>query len=318
MANGWQLVAFPLILPWRPEFYTLPLYFPDLQVGVIPGWPADLPYQGLPLPPEAQITAPDLKHYQPGELRQWQAFADYQQSRDEGDLVQALKGYAGAPPPPPSETAPRPDPWTLAWQLEKMQADQEAQLLRVDQGQDWLTDIIRPEPWSDPTDFGPAPPGVEETVDPELAQLRHRLWQRVMGPHLEGRYAPVLLGRASRAAFLTLRGGNWTALHQAAVVLPGVRSLKEWRELGVSAIKPPWQPEFNRLLADALESAAGQGDLPVKAQKLQNFVDNQVTPQWPLTPAWQWRMEIWTPDGDAADGAPVLCWRDAGRDILPG
>ena len=50
MGSDWNIVAFPVILPWRDEFWTLPLYFPDLKVGVTPGWPAQLPYQGMPLP----------------------------------------------------------------------------------------------------------------------------------------------------------------------------------------------------------------------------------------------------------------------------
>ena len=47
MGSAWHIVAFPVILPWREEFWTLPLYFPDLKVGVIPGWPEQLPYQGM-------------------------------------------------------------------------------------------------------------------------------------------------------------------------------------------------------------------------------------------------------------------------------
>jgi hypothetical protein len=30
MGSAWHIVAFPVILPWREEFWTLPLYFPDL------------------------------------------------------------------------------------------------------------------------------------------------------------------------------------------------------------------------------------------------------------------------------------------------
>ena len=65
MAADWHIVTFPLILPWRDEFWTLPP-FPQLKVGVVPGWPTQLPYQGIPLPPEAQVRPQELKHYRPG------------------------------------------------------------------------------------------------------------------------------------------------------------------------------------------------------------------------------------------------------------
>ena len=147
MGSAWHIVAFPVILPWRDEFWTLPLYFPDLQVGVIPGWPEQLPYQGMPLPSEAEVHPRELQNYNPGELRQWQAFADYRRDQDEaGDnLLQAIRGYGKAAAPEPK--SPPPNAWSLAWQLEKMQADQEAKFLLVDQGQDWLQDILKPEPW---------------------------------------------------------------------------------------------------------------------------------------------------------------------------
>ena len=90
-----------------------------------------------------------------------------------------------------------PEAWSLAWQLEKLQADQEAQLLMVDQGQEWLKDILAPEPWEERPSFGPVP-GVQEMVDPDLARLRYRLWERIMAPHLKDPWVPFLLGRTSR------------------------------------------------------------------------------------------------------------------------
>ena len=83
MGSAWHIVAFPVILPWREEFWTLPLYFPDLKVGVIPGWPEQMPYQGMPLPSEAEVHPRELQHYNPGDLRQWQAFANYRRDQEE-------------------------------------------------------------------------------------------------------------------------------------------------------------------------------------------------------------------------------------------
>jgi hypothetical protein len=142
MGEGWQIIAFPVILPWREEFWTLPLYFPDLKLGVAPGWPSELHYQDIPLPPEAEARSYELGHYKPGELQQWRAFADYRNVQgEEGDLIEAIRRYGEMPP---QETPTSPEAWSLAWQLEKMQADQDSQLLLVDQGQDWLKEILKP------------------------------------------------------------------------------------------------------------------------------------------------------------------------------
>ena len=232
-----RLVAFPLILPWRQEFWTLPLYFPDLRVGVIPGWPAQLPYQGMALPLEAQALDPGLKHVKPGDLLQWRAFAEYRQAQEgEGDLLRALRDYGRAEAP---EKDVSPDLWALAWQLEKLQADQEAQLQLVDQGQEWLKEVLTPEPWEQPTGLGPVP-GVPEMVDPDLAKIRYRLWQRVIGPHLQDPWVPFLLGRTARSLFLTLRG--WPEQAEPAKVrlsLPGCRSSQEWLAVRGQGRRPP-------------------------------------------------------------------------------
>ena len=56
MGSAWHIVAFPVILPWREEFWTLPLYFPDLQVGVVPGWPNNCRTRGWPYPRKPRST----------------------------------------------------------------------------------------------------------------------------------------------------------------------------------------------------------------------------------------------------------------------
>jgi len=320
MGAPWQIVAFPLILPWREEFWTLPLYFPDLKVGVVKGWPPQMPYQGMEMPPEALAPATELKHYRPGDLRQWHAFGEFRKSQEDlGDLIQLLRGY-GQEPAEVAETAPSPSPqaWSLAWQLEKISADQEAQLRLVDQGQDWLAEILKPEPWEDQPAFNV--PGVEEMVDPELAKLRHRLWLRVMAPYLEGDYAPLLLGRASRSLFLTLKGWpRWTGLQWVELGLPGCRSAEELRAAGGAAGPPPWQPRFRELLAACIEAA--YRDFPAletAARGLREFVAQEVAGSWPAPVEWQWDLEIWMPDGELDNPNPVLCWTGAGKGILPG
>ena len=161
-----------------------------------------------------------MQHYKPGDLTQWQAFTAYRRDQDgeSESLVQVIRGYGQAPAPEPP--SPSPNAWSLVWQLEKMQADQETQLLLVDQGQDWLQDILKPEPWDDRASYGPVS-GVGETVDPELAKLRYRLWRRVMALETPDQSVPLLLGRASRPLFLTLKGWpDWTALRKVPLPYP--------------------------------------------------------------------------------------------------
>jgi len=318
MESPWRLVAFPVILPWREEFWTLPLYFPDLQLGVTPGWPARLPYQGMDLPPEAEVLPRELQHYHPGDLRQWQAFEKYRQDQAEGgdNLIQTIRDYGQ--PAAPAPASPAPQAWSLAWQLEKMQADQEAQLLRVDQGQHWIDDILKPEPWDEGASPGPVP-GVAEMVDPELAQLRYRLWRRVMAPYLQDPAAPLLLGRTARSLFLTLKGWpEWTALRLARLSLPGCRNEVEWAAVAGPAGTPPWQPKWRDLLSASLTAVAAGQDLETASRELQKFVEQDIATSWPLSEVWPWDLEIWGPDAAPEGAGPILCWAGAGAGILPG
>jgi hypothetical protein len=316
MGAEWQIVAFPVILPWREEFWTLPLYFPDLKVGVTPGWPSQVPYQGMPLPPEAEAHPMEYKHYQPGDLRQWQAFANHMRAEEgEGDLLHVLRQYGE---PRTQEQPAPPNISSLAWQLEKMQADQDAQMVLVDQGQAWLKDILAPEPWEERPAFGPVP-GVEEMVDPDLAKLRYHFWRRVMAPYLHDSWAPLLLGRTSRALFLTLKGWpEWTALQKLEILLPGCRSAAEWTAVAGEKGVPPWQREFKDRLADVLQGASDPEKLLAAARELNRFVEDELAAHWPRPEVWRWELEVWAPEGSAEAEQPILCWAGAGAGILPG
>ncbi len=219
-------------------------------------------------------------------------------------MIQAIRGYGRTAAPEPQP--PPPQAWSLAWQLEKMQADQEAQLLLVDQGQDWLQDILKPEPWDDKPSYGPVS-GVAETVDPELAKLRYRLWRRVMTPDLPDQSVPLLLGRASRPLFLTLKGWpDWTALRTVQLSLPGCRNGGEWLKVAGEAGQPPWQEKFGDLLGALLTAAAGNQDLQAASQELQEFVDEDILAGWPWPEVWYGDLEIW-----AADACPGSKWSGA-------
>jgi hypothetical protein len=307
----WEYVAFPLILPWRREFWTLPLYLADLRVGVIPGWPEAIPYRGRPLPSEALAPLNELRHYYPGELSQRKAFKDFLASREEvDDIVRELKGL---PREALEEARPAVEGWALVWQLEKMQADEEARMIRVDQGESWLAEILSPQPWENKKSFGTT--GIKEMVDPELSRLRYLLWRREMARHLEGQWAPVLLGRTARAIFGSLRGWpDWNLIKVAKVKLPGVRSEVEWREAAGSD-GPAWRGEFAQLLETCLEAAGDLQALESRARDLQEFLDQAVLPSWPGPPGWYFDLEVWCRE---EDWGPVLCWAGAGADILPG
>ena len=199
-----------------------------------------------------------------------------------------------------------------------MQADQDAQLLLVDKGQDWLQDVLKPERWEEPPSFGPVA-GVQEMVDPELAQLRYRLWRRVMGPFLQDQAAPLLLGRTSRALFLTLKGWpEWTELQTVRLGLPGCRNWGRMAGGGRRGGKPPWQDKFVALLAALLTAAADHEDLQAASRELQEFVDEVIVAGWPFPAVWNWDLEIWAPDGAPEEPQPILCWSGAGDGILPG
>ena len=314
MASDWQIVAFPLILSWHNDFWTLPLYFPDLKVGVTPGWPTQLQYQGLPLPPEALAHPHEFKHYKPGDFRQMKAFEEYQEALVEtGDLLGDLRHY-GQEQTPPEDSASR--IWSLAWQIEKLQADQEAQLALVDRGQGWLKDILTPEPWEERPGFGQVT-GIPEMVDPDLARLRYALWRRVMAPHLQEPWTPLLLGRTSRSLFLTLKGWpEWTGLKRVQFTLPGVQSAEEWRTVCVDGAPPPWQGHAVELLDAMLDEGDDLQDLENAATELREFLADEVLPKWPFPVIGNFDLEIWVADSD--DEQPVICWSGAGTGMLPG
>lgn len=316
MASDWNIVAFPLILPWRREFWTLPLYFPHLQVGVIPEWPGQLPYRGMPLPPEAHTLPRELQYYRPGDFLQRQAFAEYQDSQAEADLLEKLRHYDRLETPKEAQVRDAPGPWSLAWQLEKLQADQEAQLQLVDQGQEWLKEILAPEPWEKSPGYGPVP-GIPEMVDPDLARLRYQLWKQVMGPRLQDPWVPCLLGRTARSLVLTLRG--WPEQLQepqkVEISLPGCRNAQEWlRVRGEGEDGPSWRGQFGELLAALLDAAAALPDDPAAAARdLTDFVAGRVAASWPIPITWNLELEVWIPEPqDDFLSRPVLCWAGAG------
>ncbi len=319
MPTTWRLVAFPMILPWRPEFWTLPLFFPDLAVGVLWQWPARFPYQGRPLPVQAAAAGGDFKHYAPGELKQWQAYEEYASSQEEvEDIVRALRGEPAGP-----QVAK--GPWqdekagNLAWQLEVMEADQEAHLTQVDRGEEWLAEILAPEPLEEPGSL-PVAPGATEVLDPETARLRYLLWKREMGDLLGPASAPVLLGRTSQTIFASLRKEAEGGQHpRVRLALPGCRTEDEYRAAQQAETAAVWRKDFQELLGACLTAADQGADLEPPAQALTRWLKEELPRHWPQAPSWTWNLEIWGRDPKAGEGGePLLAWAGLGKGVVPG
>ena len=164
--------------------------------------------QRIPLPgkgvPPGITGGQDFRDYSPGELKQWQAYKEYTESHEEvDDIVRALRGGKSRP-----EAAGGPlvsgEAQSLAWQLEMMDADQEAELAKVDQEETGLAEILTPDSWDAPESFAGAA-DVKEVLDPETARRRYLLWRKEMGAFGGAETAPLLLGRTSQGIFTSLR-----------------------------------------------------------------------------------------------------------------
>jgi len=313
----WRFVGFPLILPWRQEFWSLPLYFPDLTVGVLWQWPPEVPYQGRPLPPAAEAGGRELKHYAPGELKQWQAYEEYSSSKEEvEDLVRALRGEPETPEVPKGPWKDE-DALGLAWQLEVMEADQEAHLARVDLGSEGLAEILTPETWEEPIDFTKTP-GEMEILDPETARLRYLLWRREMGAHLGAGSVPLLLGRTSRAIFASLRQeGGGVIGSRTRLSLPGCRTEEEFLAARGGEAAPAWLPQFEELLGACLTAADQGADLDRSAQDMTRWLGEELSRQWPGSPAWSWDLEIWAGGPQNKEGGEaLLAWGSPGGEVF--
>jgi hypothetical protein len=201
----------------------------------------------------------------------------------------------------------------LVWQLEKMQADEEARMIQVDRGEAWLAEILSPEPWDNHQSYGVT--GLKEMVDPELARLRYLLWRREMASHLAGQWAPLLLGRTAAGDIRVAEGLAGMGLHR-------------WRRA------PAWSPRE--------EDGGGGGSAGLPGREFAHL-----TPAWkrraiskpyragPRTcrnpeqtalPAWPegqryFDLEICVLEAEEEeeeDWGPVLCWAGAGADICRG
>lgn len=294
----WQIAAFPLVIGWQPEYWSLPLYFPDLVVGLCEGQPEGTGLQSVPLPPRNESLSFDWRNYRPGELQQWKAYLDYKASAEEDeeelDLIHAIKGEPAValPEPPQGEsgvTLPKllntSATWTVAWQLEKMVAEQEAGLREIQRHQAKLDAWLAPEPWEEaafrpPVDLDPRLEA-SESPDPELALLRLYLWRAVLGPHLTPPWAPLILAAPARFAPDCLPPN---AL-QSDFTLPGCQTREDLHQAQARLVSAGLESRFSLALSEVLEALTqNHPDRALAQGRLADLIEQQLRPAVGITP----------------------------------
>ncbi len=322
--SPWQYVAFPLVSAWRDDFWSLPVYFPDLWLGDMTGRPAGLPLGSLPLPPRQEGLADPSRDFRPGELSQWQAYLKYSQRPEEeqGDIVRSLKGQ----PPRPRTAGPDPAAfWTLDWRLEKSLAEATADLGQVAARQTSLDDILAPEAWEEDSrrqaaawqDPALAP---VDRLDPELLKLRLQFWLKVAEPHLTPPWVPVCLDRGvcrHLSGWLEQQAAAGEGVWWTAVSLPLVRSAAV-----LEARRPPGAPAggangFSPAWAALLTAVSGGPPGVTEARRrLEDLVSREGQPAAGAEPYAPLRVIVCraAADPQSADflpagfDAPLLLW----------
>jgi len=195
-----QYVVFPLVVHWQPWFATLAVYLPDLRAGLVSGAPSAA-WRSLLQPPRQQVWQAFTKHFQPGELSQWQAYLHYlsaQEDQDEQDLRAAIRGTLAPVVPPELD---RQALWSLAYQLEETLAEKAAGLQRLAAQEKALGQLLgEAEPGDQeilPVDVAFSPALTRGPADLSLARLRLHFWQKILEPYLEAPWTPVVLETAA-------------------------------------------------------------------------------------------------------------------------
>lgn len=196
-----QYVVFPLVVHWQQWYECLPLYFPALGFGLVIDAPPERALVSLLSPPRQQVWQALAKHFQPGELSQWQAYMTYlaaQEDQDELDLQAAIRGNLAPALPPQSDGETL---WSLAYQLEQVLAEKAAGLQKLaaqEQALDQLLAEIEPgeqEILTAAATFSPAL--TSGPADIPLARLRLHFWKEILRPKLEEPWTMVVLEPAA-------------------------------------------------------------------------------------------------------------------------
>ncbi len=255
-----QYVLFPLVISWQPWYACLPHYLPNLRAGLVTGAPEATGLQTCLTPPKHQVWQAFAKHFQPGELSQWQAYLNYlaaQEDQDEQDLQAAIRGKLA--PVLPAQLD-REALWSLAYQLEATLAEKFAVLQQVAAQERILGEIFgeadAPDQEALPVDVAFSPPLVLGPPDLPLARLRLQFWQEIMTPHLEEPWTMVVLepaaGESSPRFLWETAQEEGQAIWQAGFTLPTVvppagQTQPAWEDLDIRV-------RFQKALAKLLET----------------------------------------------------------------
>lgn len=308
-----QYVVFPLVVHWQPWFDHLSCYWPELRCGLATGAPK-AGWVSLLRPPRQQVWQAFAKHFQPGELSQWQAYLHYlaaETDQDEQDLQAAIRGTVAPVLPPQLD---REALWSLAHQLEETLAEKAAGLQRLAAQEKVLGQLLgeaEPEDleilpvdaaWSPPLSLGPP--------DIPLARLRLQFWQEVLSPHLAEPWTMVVLepeaGESSPRFLWQAAQDDGQEFWQARWRLPAwqpqpgsVEQNVELLELGVL---------FRKTLAGLLQAlAASAGEAAQWRETLQRLVEERLWPASIPRQASAVRLEIygWLPGSPMSPAVPA-------------
>ncbi len=221
------------------------------------------------------------------------------------DIVRALRGKKARPEVAGGHWHGE-EAASLAWRLELMEADQEAQLARVDRGEERLEEILAPETWEEPESYeGVA--GEMEIVDPETARRRYLLWRKEMEPVMGAGSVPLLLGRSSLGIFTSLRkeGGTGKSA-RVRLQVPVCRDEEVSQSTRQARGETAWEKEFQRLLGMCLTAADQGAAIEEPGQVLSRWLKEELPRQWPEMPSLYREMEIWGRDPWVLEGGEAL------------
>lgn len=305
-----QYVLFPLVISWQPWYACLPYYLPNLRAGLVTGAPGAPGLQTCLLPPKHQVWQAFAKHFQPGELSQWQAYLNYlaaQEDQDEQDLQAAIRGKLA--PVLPAQLD-REALWSLAYQLEATLAEKSAVLQQIVAQERMLGEMLgeadAPDQEALPVDVAFSPPLAQGPPDLPLARLRLQFWQEIMAPYLAdpwtmavlepaaGESSPRFLWEAAREDGQDIWRAGFTL---PSVGLPAGQVQPEWEDLDAGV---RFQKTLARLLATLTKAPQEAGPIQeeLTALVVERLWSGVAQPQAPAV-----RLEVYAQGPGASEPA---------------
>jgi len=261
-----QYGLFPLVVAWQPWLASLSFYLPNLHVGLMTGAPPGNPVHSCLSEPRKQVWQTFAKHFQPGELSQWQAYLQYlaaQEDQDEQDLQAAIRGTLAPVLPPQLDGEAL---WSLAYQLEETLAEKNRVLAQVAAQERALERILgetdEAERHDLPLDVTFSPLLAGGVPDLPLARLRLHFWQKILAPHLSAPWTMVVLepyaGESSPRFLWEAARDEGQDLWQAQFLLPPWQDQPPQEAAALAALE--LGVLFQKTLAGLLEAVAAAPD----------------------------------------------------------